>query len=140
MPVEDQREEVQRVLQSPQFRRAPKLQRFLELVFDYHVQNRSAEINEYVIATQAFGKGADFDPGEDSLVRVQAREVRRRLREYYQTEGKASRIILDIPVGHYSPSFTAVEVPMVSRRWIQTLGPAWIFAGTLLVCAALLIA
>ena len=89
MSSADQREEVQRILHSAQFRRAPKLQRFLELVCDYHFQGRSAEINEFTIATQAFGKGPDFEPSEDSLVRVQAREVRRRLREYYQSEGKA---------------------------------------------------
>ena len=99
MSSADQREEVQRILHSPQFRRAPKLQRFLELVCDYHFQDRSAEINEFTIATQAFGKGPDFEPSEDSLVRVQAREIRRRLREYYQGEGKASRLILDIPIG-----------------------------------------
>src|SRR5260370_24717516 len=99
MSLAAQREEVQRILRSPQFRRAPKLQRFLELVCDYHFQNRSAEISEFTIATQAFGKSPHFDPGEDSLVRVQAREIRRRLREYYQDEGQASRLTLDIPVG-----------------------------------------
>ena len=109
MSSADQREEVQRILHSAQFRRAPKLQRFLELVCDYHFQGRSAEINEFAIATQAFGKGPDFEPSEDSLVRVQAREIRRRLREYYQSEGKASRLILDIPIGHYAPVFTSLD-------------------------------
>src|SRR5689334_18553630 len=101
MTVEQQREEVQRIVRSAQFRRAPKLQRFLELVCEYHFQNRAAEINEFLIATKAFGKGQEFQPGEDSLVRVQAREIRRRLREYYQTEGNSSGLILDIPAGHY---------------------------------------
>ena len=110
MSLSDQREEVQRILHSPQFRRAPKLQRFLELVCEYHFQDRSAEINEFTIATQAFGKGQDFEPSADSLVRVQAREIRRRLREYYQGEGKASRLILDIPIGRYAPVFTSLDV------------------------------
>src|SRR5690349_24703958 len=108
MSVDKQREEVQRILHSSQFRRAPKLQRFLELVCDYHFQGRSADITEYIIATQAFGKGEDFDSSADSLVRVQAREVRRRLREYYQNDGKSSRLILDVPVGHYAPVFTPI--------------------------------
>jgi hypothetical protein len=146
MLIEDQREEVQRILHSPQFRRAPKLQRFLALVCDYHFQNRSEEINEFVIATEAFGKGPNFDPGADSLVRVQAREIRRRLREYYQNDGNSSRLILDIPTGHYAPAFTPVEAVAAAAR----LGPsprfawpilAWpILAGTVLACAALLIA
>jgi len=141
MSTAGQREEVQRILRSAQFRRAPKLQRFLELVCDYHFQGRSAEINEFAIATQAFGKGLDFDPGEDSLVRVQAREIRRRLREYYQSEGKASRLILDIPVGHYAPVFTSLDAVTPAARWAPSLHSAWlILTGTVLACAALLIA
>src|SRR5215472_9634554 len=121
MSVQDQREEVQRILHSPQFRRAPKLQRFLELVCEYHFQNRTDQITEFAIATQAFGKGPNFDPAEDSLVRVQAREIRRRLREYYQNDGKSNCLILDIPIGHYAPAFTSVgaaprEAPPVSVR------------------------
>ena len=143
MSVDEQRIEVEKILHSPQFRRAPKLQRFLELVCDYHFQNRSAEITEYIIATQAFGKGEDFDSGEDSLVRVQAREVRRRLREYYQNEGKSSRLNLDVPVGHYAPVFTPVEAapaPAAARR-AAPMRSAWIvLAGTVAACAALLIA
>src|SRR6185436_1428150 len=76
-------EEVHRILQSPQFRRAPKLQAFLEVICRYYLQDRVPEINEFVIATEAFGKSSGFDPSQDSLVRVQAREVRRRLHEYY---------------------------------------------------------
>src|SRR5689334_15544457 len=130
MSVENQREEVQRILQSAQFRRAPKLQRFLELVCDYHFQNRSAEINEFVIATEAFGKGPNFEPSGDSLVRVQAREVRRRLREYYQDEGKSSRLTLDIPTGHYAPVFTstpaAVPTAPAPPSRIPALRSGWL--------------
>jgi len=146
MSVEDQKQEVQRILHSPQFRRAPKLQRFLELVCEYHFQNRTDQITEFAIATQAFGKGANFDPAEDSLVRVQAREIRRRLREYYQNEGKSNCVILDIPIGHYAPAFTSVgtaprEMPPVSVRRTPILRSAWlVLAGTVAACAVLLIA
>src|SRR5579859_4585889 len=92
--------------EAPQFRRAPKLRCFLELICDFHFQDRTGEISEYVIAHRAFGKGEGFDPSQDSLVRVQARELRRRLHEYYQGEGKTSRWIIQIPVGHYAPVFT----------------------------------
>jgi hypothetical protein len=140
MSSADQRDEVRRILQSAQFRRAPKLQRFLELVCDYHFQGRSADINEFAIATQAFGKGPNFEPSEDSLVRVQAREIRRRLREYYQSEGKTSRLILDIPIGHYAPVFTSLDASPPARR-VPSLRSAWlILTGTVLACAALLIA
>src|ERR1700732_249169 len=140
MSVENQKQEVQRVLHAPQFRRAPKLQRFLELICDYYFQDRCGEITEFVIATQAFGKGPGFEPSEDSLVRVQAREIRRRLREYYQNDGKSSELILDIPIGSYAPVFTPVAEPAFGRR-MPAIRAAWlILAGTVVACAALLIA
>ncbi|HTS30845.1 MAG TPA: hypothetical protein VMH81_33465 [Bryobacteraceae bacterium] len=143
MSLEDQRGEVQRILCAPQFRKAPKLRRFLQLICDLQFQGRSGEINEYLIATEAFDKGPDFNPAEDSLVRVQARELRRRLHEYYQNEGKSSRFILDVPPGAYQPVFTSAategETPPKTRP--AALRAAWlILAGTVLACAALLVA
>jgi hypothetical protein len=138
LSTEERKSEVQRVLQSPQFRRTPKLQRFLSVVCDYYFQNRAQEINEFLIATEGFGKGPDFDPSQDSLVRVQAREVRRRLREYYQSEGKGSTIVLDIPLGHYVPDFTPVE-SLQPNRPFRTFKAAGIMLGaTALVCVVIL--
>ena len=132
--IEERKAEVRRVLLSPQFRRTPKLQRFLELICDYYFQNRAHEINEFLIATEAFEKGPAFDPSQDSLVRVQAREVRRRLREHYQTDGKESRIILDIPLGHYVPGFTVVESQEPPKQ-SRSFKASWIMLGvTALVC------
>ena len=138
MSVQEQREEVQRVLHSAQFRRAPKLQRFLSLICAYYFDDRSHEINEYVIAIEAFGKAPDFDASQDSLVRVQAREARRRLHEYYQDEGKDSKLILGIPLGSYAPVFSTPAAPSPPKR-VPMLKTAWAMLGsTALVCAVLL--
>jgi hypothetical protein len=140
MSIEVQRAELQRILGSPQFRRAPKLRRFLELICEYHFEDKSEEISEYLLATVVFGKNERFDRAEDSLVRVQAREVRRRLREYYQNEGRASRVVLDLPTGSYSPVFTTQAAPSSVRR-LPAIRTAWVMvAATALVCAALLFA
>ena len=144
MSIQEQRDALNAVLHSPQFRRAPKLQRFISLICEYHFQGRLDEIDEFTIATQAFGKGPNFDPAADSLVRVQAREARRRLREYYQDEGRSSRWVLDIPAGHYTPVFhpaePAAEPPPPPKR-AMPLRAAWVLlGGTFIVCAALLLA
>jgi hypothetical protein len=147
LSIQEQREEVQRVLHAPQFRRSPKLQRFLELICDYHFQGRPSEITEYMIATEAFGKGESFDSSHDSLVRVQAREARRRLREYYQSEGSGSVLVLDIPLGSYAPVFspnghgagtdnTRPSLPVWQRVFWSS---AAVLAITLAVSAALLV-
>jgi len=136
--LDEQKAEFHRVLQSAQFRRTPKLQRFLSVVCDYYFQGRAAEINEFLIATEAFSKGPDFDPGQDSLVRVQAREVRRRLGEYYQNEGAGSRLILEIPLGHYVPEFNPVTSRQVFKN--KPVRAAAIMLGaTALVCVAILL-
>jgi len=142
--IQEQREEVQRVLHAPQFRRSPKLQRFLELICDYHLRGKSSEITEFLIATEAFGKSQSFDSSHDSLVRVQAREARRRLREYYQSDGAESALIIDIPLGSYAPVFNCAEhgahrngshLAIWQRPFLTS---ATMLTITLVVCAALL--
>jgi hypothetical protein len=139
LSIQEQREEVQRVLHSPQFRRSPKLQRFLELICDYHFQGRPSEITEYMIATEAFGKGESFDSTHDSLVRVQAREARRRLREYYQSEGSGSALVLDIPLGSYAPVFSPNGHGPAPNPPLSVWQRPFLLAITLAVSAALLV-
>ncbi|MGE5644926.1 MAG: hypothetical protein ACM336_03950 [Acidobacteriota bacterium] len=133
MSTEEQREELRRILDSAQFRRAPKLQRFLSLICEYHFRGRSTEISEFLIATEAFGRGSDFDTSQDSIVRVQARAIRRRLKEYYEGPGRGSAVVLDLPLGTYVPVFTVADRPASapSRAW----KPSWalIAAASLLV-------
>ena len=71
-------------------------------------------------------------------MRVQAREARRRLREYYLGDGKDSKVVLDIPIGSYAPVFSAANgVPPPKR--VNPLKTAWLMLlVTALVCAALL--
>jgi hypothetical protein len=136
MSIDQEREELRRVLQSPEFRRAPKLQRLLEFICRYHFEGRAGQITESLIATEAFGKGPAFDPSQDSIVRVQAREARRRLREYYRQEGKDSRVVLDIPIGSYVPTFTTAEPAPAFA-----VGPIWTKAAVVaLFLVAILLA
>ncbi|MGH8151355.1 MAG: FlgO family outer membrane protein [Rhodanobacteraceae bacterium] len=71
----------------------------------YLVEHRIAgsEIppKEYAIAVDVFLRGADFDPQVDTIVRVQARRLRKRLSRYYEDEGRADPLCFTIPKGHY---------------------------------------
>ena len=55
-----------------------------------------------------FGKSARFDSSSDSLVRVKAREVRKRLSEYYESTPDAP-LRIELPVGSYVPLIRATE-------------------------------
>ncbi len=102
---EQEKEELDRILQSSQFCKAPRLQEFLRVVCEYYFRGKADQINEFLLGVEAFGKKADFNVAEDSIVRVEAREVRRRLREYYQNGGRNSTLVLDLPTGGYCPRF-----------------------------------
>jgi hypothetical protein len=59
-------------------------------------------VKEYQIATEVFGRQADFDPQLDSMVRVQAGRLRAKLAEYYNAEGAYDHLIIEIPKGSYA--------------------------------------
>jgi hypothetical protein len=62
-------------------------------------------IKEYQIATEVFGRSADFDPQLDSMVRVQAGRLRVKLSEYYAGDGAEDQIIVELPKGTYVLAF-----------------------------------
>ena len=62
-------------------------------------------LKEYTIGVEAFGRKQDFDPKTDTIVRVQIHRLRQKLKEYYDAEGSRDPILIEIPKGHYLPSF-----------------------------------
>jgi hypothetical protein len=106
----EKREELRRVIQSKLFASSPKKIRFLEFITEQTFQGNSEKLNEYLIGTEVYDRGTDFDQQKDPIVRVQAHEIRRLLRKYYEKdEGQGSLIRMELPAGHYVPVFTRLE-------------------------------
>lgn len=103
------------ILSSAAFRPSPKCRDFLRFVVLEGVAGRGDALKERTIATEVFGRGINFEPGEDSVVRVRAREVRKRLNDFYATTPHHS-IRIDLPVGGYIPVILSNESspPIVS--------------------------
>ena len=99
------------ILTSRSFRGAPLLQKFLTFITSESSAGRHEELSEYVIATQVFGRPANFDPASDTIVRTQAYRLRTKLKEYYENEGKEDRVIVEVPKGRYIPSFSLRPEP-----------------------------
>jgi len=76
---EKQRAELEVVLASEVFRRAPGLVRTLTYLCEKYFQGDVAALNEYSIAVEGLGRKPDFEPHEDSIVRVNLRALRKRL-------------------------------------------------------------
>ncbi|HXB69120.1 MAG TPA: hypothetical protein VNY05_12800 [Candidatus Acidoferrales bacterium] len=108
-------DEIQRqlrcILASPAFHGSKRCQQFLEYVCDKSLSGETGALKERTIAIEVFGRQPQSDLGEDTIVRVGAREVRKRLAQFYVTpEGVASEIRIDLHPGAYSPEFTCVAV------------------------------
>jgi hypothetical protein len=110
-PVELQEAEVQRVLQSGLFVKAPRLEKFFRYICDQHLRAESDQLKEYSIAVEALGRCSDFDPKKDSIVRVEAHRLRKRLDEYYRATGASHPVQIRIPSGQYRPDFFFTEIP-----------------------------
>jgi hypothetical protein len=103
--------ELETVLRSAGFERSERLQNFLRYICDLTVRGESHRINEYLIGSQVFRKGADYNPNEDSVVRRQAHTLRQKLQDYYANEGREDAIRIELPVGRYVPVFRRQERP-----------------------------
>jgi Malectin domain len=96
---------VDRVLHSGIFEKAPRLEKFFLYICRLHFEGRAGQIKEYSIAIEALGRPADFDPKKDSIVRVEAHRLRKRLEEYYRGPGVGDPVHIVIPNGQYRPHF-----------------------------------
>src|ERR1700759_582101 len=105
--LELQRAELESVLRSELFSRAPTLAHLLSYLCEKSFAGESSQIKEYSIAVDVFGRRDSFDQDVDSIVRVQANRLRKRLAEYYAGEGAAHKLHITIPVGQYVPRFEA---------------------------------
>jgi hypothetical protein len=101
----DIRQALDRAVGSAVFRAAPKLTAFLRFVVERALAGEAARLKGYTIAVEALGRDADFDPGTDPSVRVEAGRLRQRLERYYGREGAADPVIIEIARGSYVPRF-----------------------------------
>ena len=107
--VHAERAELDAVLASDMFRRAPTLARILEYLCESQMRGETF-IKEYEIATQVMGRSSDFDPQQDGSVRVNLHHLRKKLKQFYETEGAGHEVWISLPIGQSLPSFI-VQTP-----------------------------
>lgn len=93
------------------------MQRFIQFVCQKYFEGSASELKEYSIAVAALNRGEAFNPQSDTVVRVTAHALRRRLEQYYREEGAGHAIHIVLPSGTYCPRFvwsTAEEAPHTS--------------------------
>jgi hypothetical protein len=108
----EERAELHALIATGMFDRAPHLLNFLSYVCEQSFQGHADQIKEYTIGVEALRRAPDFDPKRDSIVRVEAHRLRKRLDEYYSADGATHRVRIVIPQGQYAPRFV-LQVPPV---------------------------
>jgi hypothetical protein len=87
--------------------RNPRLAKLLKFLGERALQGRHEDITEYTIATEVFARSkTSFDATTDSIARVEAYRLRKRLKEYYATVGKEHPIVISLPFRSYVPEFS----------------------------------
>ncbi|MBZ2186701.1 MAG: hypothetical protein K7J46_18500 [Bryobacter sp.] len=141
----DQAQEVRRhlaqIVASKEFRTTRRGRQFLEYIVERALEGREDLLKERAIGAEVFGRDDTYDPSADSIVRVSANDVRKRLAAFYQSF-PASPLSIILPPGSYMPEFRwdpptkDPSLPPSSKNWSRSR--IWFsLAAALLVLLAL---
>ncbi|HXO35219.1 MAG TPA: hypothetical protein VN901_23015 [Candidatus Acidoferrales bacterium] len=103
-------DQIERLTHSHALRKAESLCKLLRYLADHALAHPGVPLKEYRIATEVFGRPADFNPQADSAIRVQAGRLRLKLVDYYSHEGLADTIVVEMPNGAYTLDFHHREI------------------------------
>lgn len=109
IPPEEFNEQFERIIRSDVFRNANTLQRLLRYVSSKASDGSAKDLKEYTIGVEALDRRPDYDTKTDTIVRVQIHRLRQKLRDYYEGEGVHDKLVIQIPMGHYVPTFELRE-------------------------------
>ena len=98
--------ELEKILSSDGFRDAEGLKRFLRYTVEHTLQGEGGQLKEYRLGVEVFDRESSFDPRLDPVVRMAARRLRSKLKDYYETEGAQDPIWIAVPKGSYAAAFS----------------------------------
>ncbi len=131
---------IERIIASPPFQKSIRLRDLLRFMAERTIHGQVQDLSEHRIGSAVFGKPEDYSVVEDSSVRVHVRQLRLKLHEYFDGEGRDETCVVEIPKGAYTAVFRNIEqkppvpVPQVldtARRGFKSwswLLP-WLLAG-----------
>lgn len=129
--------------------RSARLRELLQYLCQRAWTDGVAELREHDIGVDVFQRLKQYDSAQDTIVRVQASQLRKRLERYFTDEGHDEPLILDIPKGSYLPvlrlripeeePLAAVLPGPAARTWRRAfLGAAGVCLMLALACGWLL--
>ncbi len=142
-----------RVASSPPFQKSNRLRELLLFVGEHSLSHGELHLREQEIGVAVFGRRENYDTSQDTLVRVQASQLRKKLQQYFEEEGREEPLVVELPKGSYALHFRPRELPAVASaaaeegagapgrdRYRRPLIATSLAAGVLLaICIALLL-
>ncbi len=100
------RQHVETIVASPAFAGRKRTQDFLRLIVGHTLHGEVDSLRERMIGAEMFGRPVSYDTGSDSVVRVRASEVRKKLAQFYDESGaRRFPVRIELPSGSYVPRF-----------------------------------
>jgi TolB-like protein len=98
-------DQLARIVNSPRFISSPRLCRFLTHIVNRTIHGDLDNLKEFSIAVEVFDRNSEYDPNIDATVRVEARRLRAKMKEYYEDPGKNDAVLIGLRPGSYVPIF-----------------------------------
>lgn len=135
----EERAALDAALHSKTFARSARLSQFLRYICEKSFEGEAADLKEYTIAVEAFGRPEEFDHTKDSIVRVEALRLRKKLAAFYEDEGADQPMRITVPSGGYVPVFERVADPAPTAEQSKPTRNGWLIgaAAALLLAAVL---
>lgn len=99
------RDELAAVLASSSFSGSRRCSDFLEYVVKYSLSGEFELLTERFLGAELFGRPVDYETSTDSVVRVRATDVRRRLAQHYAEHGSKTGVVIQLAPGAYLAEF-----------------------------------
>jgi tetratricopeptide (TPR) repeat protein len=116
--------QLDRIVNGPPLASSPSLCRFLRFVVEETLAGRQGSLKEYSLGVVVFDRGDAFDPRMDPIVRVQARNLRVRLAQYYAGPGMDDPVLIELPKRTYVPVFRRRIEEAPAAEPVASLEPA----------------
>ena len=122
--------QMDRLLDSRHFRNSKRYPALLEYLIRETLAGNADSLKERLLGVAVFHRPADYDANADPVVRVTAAEIRRRIAQFYQEEGRTDSMYIGLRPGSYVPEFYPVthaavglEKPLAGLPEVDTLQP-----------------
>lgn len=99
------RDELAALLKTPQFSNSKRYPALLSYIVEKTLAGRSDELKERILGIEVFHRRPDYDSNSDTVVRVTAGEVRKRLALVYHESEVDHTVQITLPAGSYVPEF-----------------------------------